>query len=61
MESDSKKRQLWFNETIKNNHIILRCSIYFFKKRIDIGDVNVWSRVAIHKEKRSSWASFYIF
>jgi hypothetical protein len=30
MESDSIKRQLWFNETIKNNHINLRCSLLFF-------------------------------
>ena len=33
MESDSKKRQLWFNETIKNNHIILKYSFLLFNKK----------------------------
>jgi hypothetical protein len=33
MESDSIKRQIWFNEPIINNHIVLGFSLLLFRNK----------------------------
>jgi len=61
MESDSIKRQIWFNEPIVNNHIILRYSFLLFKKReLLFNDANVWTRFksnSIKKQKLKNLAT----